>query len=287
MICFKNKIELSRIIQRIKLEGKSIGFIPTMGSIHEGHLELVRRSRSCCDFSVVSIFVNPLQFNDEKDYLKYPSSLNIDLKMLEAQSCDLVYAPHHASIYPTQIKTEIGLGEIESRVEGRSRPKHFKGVALVLIKLFNLVQPHKVFLGLKDIQQFQIVRQMVRDLNYDIEVVGVETQREVSGLALSSRNQLLTENGKDIASNIFKALNLGKKVLANSGQPTKAVSAMKNLLASIDGLDIEYCEIIDTEDFNSFENLSLGKDLAICVAVKIEGVRLIDNLYIPKYGVAP
>ena len=287
MICFKDKIELSRIIQKIKLEGKSIGFIPTMGAIHEGHLELVRRSRSCCDFSVASIFVNPLQFNDIKDYLKYPSSLNIDLKMLEAQNCDLVYAPHHASIYPTQIKTEIGFGEIEARVEGRSRPKHFKGVALVLIKLFNLVQPHKVFLGLKDIQQFQIVRQMVRDLNYDIEVVGVETQREVSGLALSSRNQLLTENGKDIASNIFKALNLGKKVLVNSGQPTKAVSAMKNLLASIDGLDIEYCEIIDTEDFNSFENLSLGKDLAICVAVKIEGVRLIDNLYIPKYGITP
>ncbi|MEO1256057.1 MAG: pantoate--beta-alanine ligase, partial [Bacteroidota bacterium] len=200
--------ELSSFVFSINIEEKSIGFVPTMGALHKGHLSLIRRSIEENNVTIVSIFVNPLQFNDSKDLEKYPRTLREDLDLLRNLSVDIVFTPSEKDFYNTKPLVSINFGGMAQRLEGKFRKGHFEGVGVVVSKLLHLAMPSKAYFGLKDLQQYLLIKQMCQDLSFPCEIVGVETEREPSGLALSSRNRRLSTEGLEVASNIYKGLTI-------------------------------------------------------------------------------
>lgn len=277
MQVLNTKNELISLISGLKNEGKVIGFVPTMGALHEGHLSLVKESKKNSDVTVVSIFVNPTQFNDPEDLKRYPRTLDKDVELLKTVGCDIVFAPSVVEIYPEPDTRKFDFGYIESVMEGAKRPGHFNGVGQVVSRLFDIVRPDKAFFGMKDFQQIAIIRSMVKQLKYAVEIVPCPIIREESGLARSSRNTLLDEEHKKNAPHIYATLKKATSLVAE-----KSVEEMKKWIAdeinSNPFLETEYVEIVDEETLQITKDLNEPGRKVACVAVYAGKIRLIDNI---------
>ena len=258
--------------------GKTIGFVPTMGALHEGHLDLVKRSKIESDVTVVSIFVNPTQFNNPEDYAKYPITLESDLKKLEAEGTDFVFLPDSSTIYPEKPILTLNFGELEHVLEGKFRPGHFNGVGIVVTKLFHIIRPDKAYFGQKDLQQVAVIRLMVRDLSFNLELIVVPTRRETDGLAMSSRNLRLNPEERTQALILYSSLRKAKDELI-AGKPWLEVrSQISQDFKEKSLAKLEYFELVHPEHFNRFETYEPDQKSSICVAAYLGSVRLIDNL---------
>ncbi|MEF9957195.1 MAG: pantoate--beta-alanine ligase [Acinetobacter sp.] len=256
---------------------KIIGFVPTMGNLHEGHITLVRAAKKICDVVVVSIFVNPTQFGVGEDFDSYPRTLDQDSRLLAEAGCDIVFAPSVEQMYGTQPRlTHIRVEGITNALCGQSRPGHFDGVALVVTKLFNIVQPDYAFFGEKDFQQLAVIRQFVRDLNIPLEVIGVPIVRAKDGLALSSRNGYLSEEQRAIAPTIYQLLKQAEQQL-RSGQILSQVLANISTELTKAGFIVDYVEARQ-QNLQAIEQFD--RDVVLFVAAKLGSTRLIDNLQI-------
>ena len=277
MLIYNNVSEIRAYLTRLKREGKSVGLVPTMGALHDGHMTLIDKARQS-DIVVVSLFVNPLQFNKSEDLDKYPRQLESDIAMLEPK-CDVLFAPSESDMYDTVPVVSLDFKEMGSVLEGAFRPGHFNGVGVVVSKLFNIIQPDSAYFGLKDLQQYLIIKQMVKDLSVPIEIVGCPIAREKSGLAMSSRNLRLSETGKKTAANLFTGLSMAKNLVEKNRPLSETKSEVLGFYKSVEGLEIEYLEFVDNK-LTIQSTLDDCHNVAVCVAGYVEGVRLIDNLYL-------
>ena len=260
---------------RLSLKG-TVGLVPTMGYLHEGHLSLIRHAKAECDHVVVSIFVNPTQFGANEDLSKYPRDLERDLSLIEPLGVDLVWNPTPEIMYPTGYQTWVEVEAMTRPLEGAMRPTHFKGVTTVVAKLFNAIQPHKAYFGQKDAQQVAVIRQMVWDLNFPLEVVVCPTIREADGLAMSSRNKYLEGEDRKAAVVLFQALNAAKEAYQGGERDAEMLrSRMKNVLEAEPRAQIQY---VSCADYNTLEELEIIKGKALLsMAVLLGKTRLIDN----------
>jgi pantoate--beta-alanine ligase len=257
-----------------------VGLVPTMGALHEGHASLIRLARQQCGFVAVSIFVNPTQFGPAEDFSKYPRTLPADLAVCEREGADLVFAPEPATIYPPGFRTAVDVGQLGDRLCGASRPGHFRGVASIVLKLLNIVQPERAYFGQKDAQQARIIRQMAFDLNVPTEIVVGPTVREPDGLALSSRNRYLSPAERQSATVLIESLSEARRrVEAGERDATALRQMMANRVEATPGAVLDYAEIVDAETFQPVEHLT-GPAVA-ALAVKFGTTRLIDNVELP------
>ncbi len=255
-----------------------IGLVPTMGALHEGHLQLVRKSKQRSDLTVVSIFVNPTQFNNSEDFAKYPVTLEDDLEKLSSEGVDYVFAPEVREIYPTPTKLRFDFGDLERVLEGKFRPGHFNGVGVVVSKLFHIIKPHRAFFGQKDLQQVGIIRRLVSDLSFDLELEIVPTHREPNGLAMSSRNVRLNPVEREKALMLFKSLESAKSGLFQ-GKPWTEIQKQVVADFEVEPLaKLEYLELVNPETFEAHSEFSKNRKSSICIAAYIGDVRLIDNM---------
>ncbi len=268
--------ELQAKINEVKKDG-TIGFVPTMGALHQGHISLVKKAVAENKTVVVSIFVNPTQFNDPKDLERYPRTLDNDLKLLEPSACDIVFAPNAKEVYPQPDTRKFNFGLLETVMEGKHRPGHFNGVAQVVSKLFDMVPADKAYFGLKDFQQLAIIKNMVKQFNLPIEIVPCPIIREENGLAMSSRNELLTAEERQNAALIFETLSEAKELIGE-----KSVNELtKWVVETINKnpfLTVEYFEIVDNEQLQAIKNWNEENTKIACVAAFCGKVRLIDNI---------
>jgi len=269
--------ETRKIIQKHISEGKTIGFVPTMGALHEGHLTLIMQAASENDFVVVSIFVNPIQFNNPEDLEKYPRNLKADIQNLEATGCNLVFAPSVEEMYPEPDHTEFDFGQLDKVMEGKFRPGHFNGVAVVVKRLFEIVTPHKAYFGEKDFQQLAIIKKMVSMLQIPVHIVSCPIVREPDGLAMSSRNARLTPEERAEAPVIHKALS-GVKENYSWFIPDGVKQLVRGEIQESHFFRVEYVDVVDTETLQPFEDWNDAKHAVVCVAAFIGKVRLIDNI---------
>ncbi|MGQ7869819.1 pantoate--beta-alanine ligase [Sunxiuqinia sp. sy24] len=277
MLVVKEIKELQERIEREKEEGRTVGFVPTMGALHPGHLSLVEKAEQQADFVVVSIFVNPTQFNDKKDLTNYPRTLDLDLELLTGTACQLVFAPEVATMYPQEDTRQFNFGKLEQVMEGQFRPGHFNGVAQVVSKLFDMTKPHKAFFGQKDFQQLVIIKNLAKQLNLPIEIVACPTMREEDGLAMSSRNQRLTDEQRKNAPHIYQTLTEAR----NKAHEMSVKEVKAWVVETIDQnefLQTEYFEITDDEYLNTVESWNSPLNKVGCIAVHCGEVRLIDNI---------
>ncbi len=279
MITINSKTELASLINSIKLSNKTIGFIPTMGALHQGHLSLVSESKKQCNISIVSIFVNPTQFNDLSDLEKYPRTLESDLKFLDEIDCDIVFTPENEEMYPKKDNRIFDFGNIDKVMEGAFRPGHFNGVAQIVSKLFDIVKPNCAFFGKKDFQQVAIINNMVKQLNYNIQIISCQIIREKSGLAMSSRNERLSPENRKKASFIYETI-LEAKKLAKLKTVNDVKTFVENKFTENTDLKLEYFEIVDDFSLQSVKNWTDSQNITACIVAHIEGVRLIDNIKI-------
>lgn len=259
------------------LVNRRIGFVPTMGALHEGHLELGRRARKECDCVIYSIFVNPIQFGPKEDLDKYPRDLKGDLEKLDSIGTDAVFFPDQSIMYPEGFSTYIDAGETGNILCGKSRPGHFRGVTTVVCKLFNIVGCDQAYFGKKDMQQFIILSKMVIDLNIPVELIGVETVREKDGLAMSSRNLYLNKKERASAPVLYKTLCYIKKNLSVFESPIEAAEKAKEMISEVKEAEIDYVEIRNLKDLSEVRNFRKEKHVLL-LAVKIGKTRLIDNI---------
>lgn len=276
--------DLQAIIEQLKNDGKSIGLVPTMGALHKGHLSLVKNSISNNDITVVSIFVNPTQFNNPNDLASYPRTVEKDLELLQTVGCDVVFAPEADDIYSkseTDSRFEFDFEGLDKVMEGKFRPGHFNGVVQIVSKLFDLVRPNRAYFGEKDFQQLAIIRLMTRRYNLPIEIVPCPIVREDSGLALSSRNSLLKDNEKQVASHIYAVLNESRQFV-----PQTEVEELKQcVIAAIEQkpeLKVEYFDIVDGHTLKSIGKWDESDYVVGCITVFCGDVRLIDNICYKK-----
>jgi pantoate--beta-alanine ligase len=260
-------------------QGFSIGLVPTMGALHEGHLSLIQASKKDNKISIASIFVNPIQFNNSIDLAKYPRNLEKDMEMLKKEGCDALFAPEEQEMYSSQPILKMEFGNLEKVMEGAFRPGHFSGVGIVVAKLFNIIQPNHAYFGQKDLQQFLVIQQMVIDLSFPVKLHACPILREPDGLAMSSRNVRLSAINRPVAANIYQALLLAEKMLRIEGIE-KTKQTVNSFFAQHKELQPEYFEIVDGISLEPIQNLSSHKKIALCAAVFLDGVRLIDNLMI-------
>jgi len=268
---------LKAYIAEQKREGKTIGFVPTMGYLHEGHLTLVRSAKKQADIVIVSIFVNPLQFGPKEDFSRYPRDLERDLALLQEEGVNCVFAPTAEEMYPEGFSTFVEVsGELTEVMCGKSRPGHFKGVATVVTKLFNIVTPDLAFFGQKDAQQLFIIEKLVRDLNLNVEIVRVPTRREEDGLAMSSRNTYLSPEERKAATILYRALKRGEElVLTGERNPEKLKLILEEYIKTEQRAHIDYVEVRSVPDLKPMAKIQ-GKFI-IALAVYIGKTRLIDN----------
>lgn len=257
--------------------GRSIGLVPTMGALHQGHLSLIEASKIQNDLTICSIFVNPTQFNNPQDLAVYPRTLEADCQMLEGAGCDVVFAPNAHDIYPTLPNLKFDFGDLERVMEGKFRPGHFNGVGIVVSKLFNIVQPNNAYFGQKDLQQCAIINRLVQDLSYNLKLNICLTQRETDGLAMSSRNRNLTPEQRKTAPEIYKALQKAVELLKEKNSSQSIKGFITSHLDNIEGIEVEYFEITDFETLQPINELLEGKT-ALCIAVFMGKTRLIDNV---------
>ena len=276
-----NKIsEIREIIKSAKRDGKNIGFVPTMGGLHEGHLTLVKEAKKIADFVIVSIFVNPKQFGKNEDLERYPRDLDGDSQKLISVDTDILFYPQVKEIYPQNYQTNVSLSKITKGLCGDKREGHFDGVSTIVLKLFNIVSPDIAFFGLKDYQQYVLIEQMVKDLNLPIEVKGIDIIREKDGLAMSSRNFNLTKSGRKRAGLISEVLKEAvlsyKNDIKNFKNSDFVIKFIKNKLEN-NGFIIDYIEI--REKFTLMNMKEINENSMIFTAVFVDNVRLIDNFF--------
>jgi pantoate--beta-alanine ligase len=270
------------ISRKLRREEKTVGFVPTMGALHEGHLSLVREARARCDIVIVSIFVNPAQFNDPGDLERYPRDLTADAATLAEVGVDYIFAPDAEEIYPSGFSTYVNIEGVADTLEGASRPGHFRGVATVVTILLNTVRPNLAFFGQKDAQQVAVVRRLVTDLGFETEVVVMPTVREESGLALSSRNSLLSPDDREKATAIINALRDAKtefkKGQRNAAELTKIV---EDRLTSDAVTRVDYVTVVNPETLETIEKIG-DEETLILAAVYVGDIRLIDNVILNR-----
>ncbi|MFT6868696.1 MAG: pantoate--beta-alanine ligase [Cyclobacteriaceae bacterium] len=271
---------ITELMKALRNQGKSIGLVPTMGALHDGHASLFRESLKYNDITVVSVFVNPMQFNNQDDFNNYPRPFAQDQKILEGLGVDVLYAPSEKEMYPESPLVNLEFGVMAEIMEGAFRPGHFDGVGLVIAKLLNQVLPDKAYFGLKDLQQFLLISRLVKDLSFTSEVVGLPIIREKSGLAMSSRNMRLSDGGLQLATNIYTGLEFAQKNISDGFDVDETKLAVFDFYSRIDGLEVEYLEFVNPDDLSAIEPRISPKDVAICVAAYVEGIRLIDNIYL-------
>jgi len=266
-------------------EGKRVALVPTLGALHEGHLSLVRAARAQGDFVVVSIFVNPLQFGPSEDFSKYPRMLAEDSAKLAAENVDLIFAPTADDMYPPNASTIVEVKNLSERLDGRSRPGHFKGVTTVVTKLFEIVRPELAFFGQKDAAQAAIIRKMVSDLNMDIQIVVEATLSEKDGLAMSSRNAYLNPEQRKQAAVLHRAL-MRVQTLVDTGEldSMKLIDAGKEVIAEEHGAKLDYFEIVDPDSLEAVSDVKRGA--LVAVAAWVGTTRLIDNVVVHGGGKA-
>ncbi|MEN3013816.1 MAG: pantoate--beta-alanine ligase [Endomicrobiia bacterium] len=278
---------MQNIVNNLRAQNKSIGFVPTMGALHEAHIKLIQKARKENDIVVVSIFVNPLQFGPTEDYKEYPRPIKQDLKICKKENVDFVFNPSVNEMYPEkEILTYVEVQKLQDILCGKYRPGHFRGVATVVAKLFNIVKPHKAYFGEKDYQQLKIILRMVKDLNYDVKIIPVSTVREKDGLAYSSRNLYLSEKERKVAGSIYKSLLFCKELILNKKYNSikkciqKAKNFLEKLLSNVK-YEIQYFEIYDDNlkpVNDEISSLRKNQKLRIFAAVYIGNTRLIDNI---------
>ena len=269
--------EMKNVSNDLIKMGKSIGFVPTMGYLHEGHLSLVRKARKENDVVVVSIFVNPTQFGPNEDFNRYPRDLERDLKLLEDEGVEFVFNPIVEEMYPSGYATYVIVERLTEVLCGKSRPGHFKGVATIVTKLFNIVKPTRAYFGQKDAQQFRVLKRMVEDLNMDVEIIEVPIVRENDGLAMSSRNVYLSPEERKQALSLYESLNLAKQAIKNGERDVEKIKEiMKKNFARYDKVIVDYIEIVDEKELTPLSKVD-GKIL-IAVAAFVGKARLIDNI---------
>jgi pantoate--beta-alanine ligase len=267
------------IVKTARDNGKTIGFVPTMGALHIGHISLIEAALKKCDFVVVSIFVNPTQFVPGEDFEKYPRPFEADLEICKKAGVDAVFSPSPGQMYPEENITWVKVEKLTEPLCGGFRPGHFRGVTTVCTKLFNIVGPDMAFFGQKDAQQAIVIRRMVADLNMPLEIVICPTVREPNGLAVSSRNKYLTEQQKKDATNIYKSLQKCRSMIESGiKDASEIISEMTKLLQQIPSIEIEYISIVDAETLQNIESVG-GKVLA-AIAARIGPARLIDNILV-------
>ncbi len=277
MRVIKSKREMSGISRAYRRLGKSLGFVPTMGYFHKGHLSLIKRARDENDIVVVSVFVNPIQFGPGEDLERYPRNIERDKKLAEESGVDFLFVPAKGEIYPEGYSTFVEVKGITDKLCGRSRPGHFKGVTTVLTKLFNIVHPTRAYFGKKDFQQLKVVERMVKDLDMEVEIVSCPIVREPDGLAMSSRNVYLSSEERESALSLYKSLLLAKE-LVESGvlDPEKVKEKMERFILSHPHVrKIDYIEIVDQNSFEPVDRIEKG--VLIALAVFVGNARLIDN----------
>ena len=269
--------KMSAVCADLKSKKQTIGFVPTMGALHEGHLELVRQAKSRCDKVVVSIFINPAQFGPNEDFKKYPRTFKKDAALLKREGTDFIFFPSKADMYPDGHATFVEVGELGKIMCGISRPDHFKGVATIVAKFFNIVKPDMVFFGAKDFQQQAIIGKMVLDLNMGIKLITVPTVREKDGLAMSTRNTYLSANERKAAPVLYRSLRIAKKLVKNGKtDPRVIASKIKTIIIKEKLFKIDYIEVRDPETLEKVLKIK-GKTL-IALAAYIGKTRLIDNI---------
>lgn len=276
MKVFKIQSELLSYLKKHR-KNNSVGFIPTMGALHKGHLQLIKASKKECEITICSIFINPTQFNNTDDFKKYPNSLKEDLEKLQLFKCDIVYAPTVDNLYAKgESAKKFDFGTLAHTMEAKFRPGHFNGMATIVEKFFNIIKPKKAFFGQKDLQQLQIVKELVKQMNTQIEIISVPTVRGANGLAESSRNQLLSENAKNTAALIYNCLNY---CLENKRSGVEKLKThVESLFKKQDHLKLEYLEFVDLNSLLPIQKWRKKNQNAICIAASIDGVRLIDNI---------
>ena len=273
--------QMSRTMQEYRSQAVSIGFVPTMGALHEGHLALVRKSLLENDLTVVSIFVNPLQFNNPDDFLKYPQMPEKDRVMLEQVGCNVLFTPVKDEIFPSDFQKTFQLGFLDTVMEGAFRPGHFQGVARVVYRLFEIVQPHRAYFGLKDYQQFMVISKVVAPFFKDLKICGLETVRENSGLALSSRNLRLTAAQYQEASQVPGLLKVAVEMLGQKS-PDEIRKWFEGELGKFSELRPEYLEFAHADTLEPFSEGDYPSSYRIFVSFYAGDVRLIDNMSVPK-----
>ena len=269
--------DLQKKIAEIRTNGGTVGLVPTMGALHNGHLELVKRCVAENSICVVSVFVNPTQFNDKNDLLHYPRTLDADCKLLESAGCAIAFAPEVEEMYPVEDTRVFNLGAVAEVMEGKYRPGHFNGVAQIVSKLFDAVQPDRAYFGEKDFQQIAVIRSMVKLLNYPVEIVACPIVREDDGMALSSRNLRLTpeqrKNAVSISQTLFKS-----RTFAEQHSVAETIDYVVNTLNSVPDLDVEYFEIVNGNTLLSVNDRTDSDYIVGCITVYCGEVRLIDNI---------
>ncbi|MCW3105096.1 MAG: Pantothenate synthetase [Bacteroidetes bacterium] len=292
MIIFTRVQELQDHLNIVQDQQKTIGFVPTMGALHEGHLALVKISKKSNDITVCSIFVNPTQFNDPGDLEKYPRTLENDSKMLESVDCDIIFAPPVSEMYSAaelELKRQkvedkdwtggktVDFGQLDKVMEGTQRPGHFNGVAQVVSKLFRIVKPNRAYFGQKDFQQLAIIRSMTQQLGLPVEITGCPIVRESDGLAMSSRNVRLTATERKVAPLIAKTL-FSVKEMKEKHSIAELKTFAEAQITSEPLMQLEYFEIVDAETLQPVSNYKEAKSIVACIALKLGSVRLIDNV---------
>lgn len=292
MIFFNSISTLQAHLKNVREQGQQIGFVPTMGALHLGHISLINSAKASCDLVICSIFVNPTQFNNLQDLEKYPRTLEADMRLLEDAGCDVVFVPEVSEMYsPTELELKakqiedkswaqgkkVDFGDLDKVMEGKQRPGHFNGVAQVVSKLFRIVQPEKAFFGQKDFQQLAIIRSMVQQLKMDVEIISCPILREKDGLAMSSRNVRLSPHERTLVPVISQTLFKIKQL-----QATHSISQLKSIVneqfASIPEIKLAYFEIVDSDTLRALTDFKDSKSAVACIAVEIGALRLIDNI---------
>ena len=269
--------DLQAELSVLKAQGKKVGLVPTMGALHAGHASLVKRSVNENEVTAVSVFVNPTQFNDKNDLVKYPRTLDADCKLLEACGATYAFAPSVEEMYPEPDTRQFSYAPLDTVMEGAFRPGHFNGVCQIVSKLFEAVKPHRAYFGEKDFQQLAIIREMVRQMQFDLEIVGCPIVREEDGLALSSRNARLSaeerENALKISQTLFKS-----RTFAATHTVSETLKFVEDAIAAVPGLRLEYFEIVDGNTLQKVDNWNQTSYVVGCITVFCGDVRLIDNI---------
>ena len=271
--------QMKEVSRKARSDGKVIGFVPTMGFLHEGHLSLVREARKMADIVVVSIFVNPTQFGPKEDLEKYPRDVTRDAESLSAENVDYIFLPKAEEIYPEKFRTYVKVRELSECLEGVTRPTHFEGVTTVVMKLFHIVDPHFSFFGQKDAQQLVIIRRMVQDTNMDVEIIRLPIVREPDGLAMSSRNVYLSPEERKAAPVLYRALQTAQQRINDGERKTKPIlKEMREIIEAEPLVRIDYVAAVDMIDLKELKTLK-GKNL-VALAAYIGSTRLIDNIIV-------
>lgn len=271
---------LQHHIKSQKLSQKTIGFVPTMGTLHSGHISLLEQSKAENDLTICSIYINPTQFTNQEDLENYPRKLEDDKIILEKSGCDILFAPSDMEMYPSQSGMTISFDPLEKVMEGKFRKGHFSGVALIIAKFFNIIQPDKAYFGQKDIQQYFIVAQLVKELFFPVQLKCIPTVREEDGLAMSSRNRRLTPALRKKAPKIHEALIVAGELLRNNQPINEIKGKVRELFSTDNDFQLEYFEIADGESLELLEEAPPQGKVVICIAIYLGKIRLIDNVFL-------